>query len=63
MTITMHRLSAALRRPWVLRLFRPATPRVDARDGNRPYYDRDVQRQLADLRAARDHAEVANYLR
>jgi len=47
--------TAVLRSPRVLSLFRPPDPLVAALDARLPKGDRDLQRQLVDLRAAQDY--------
>jgi hypothetical protein len=53
-TALRHQL-AALHSPRVLGLFRPAAPLVAALDAALGEGDRDLQRQLVDLRAAQDY--------
>ncbi len=53
-TALRHQL-AALHSPRVLGLFRPVAPLVAALDAGLGEGDRDLQRQLVDLRAAQDY--------
>lgn len=62
-TIALRRLAAALHGGRVMRVFSTTSPLAGVLDAERLAADRDLQRQLVDLRAARDRAETMHRLR